>query len=72
MIIGHPKSGKSELAQSISNLTGAVHIQMGDIIDRYIDRDSKQCEKLGVSMKQEGRGIDDQLMVTLLAKRLQA
>jgi len=45
---------------------------MDEIIDRYIERDSKQCEKLGTSMKQEGRGIDDQLMVTLLAKRLQA
>jgi adenylate kinase family enzyme len=45
---------------------------MDEIIDRYIERDSKQCEKLGASMKQEGRGIDDQLMVTLLAKRLQA
>lgn len=57
--LGLPKSGKTELAQRLSALTGAVHLQMGDIIDRYIERDSKQCEKLGVSMKQEGRGIDD-------------
>lgn len=72
LVLGLPKSGKSDLCQRISNLTGAVHLQMDEIIDRYIERDSKQCEKLGASMKQEGRGIDDQLMVTLLAKRLQA
>ena len=40
-IIGLPKSGKSDLSQRISKLTGAVHLQMGEIIDRYIERDSK-------------------------------
>jgi hypothetical protein len=41
VILGLPKSGKSDLAGRISELTGAVHLQMGDIIDRYIERDSK-------------------------------
>ena len=45
---------------------------MDEIIQKYIENDSSQCEKLRVSMKQEGRGIDDVTMVTLLAKRLKS
>lgn len=41
IVLGLPKSGKSELCTRISNCTGAVHLQMGEIIDRYIQRDSK-------------------------------
>lgn len=51
VVLGLPKSGKSDLCSRVSKLTGAVHLQMDEIIDRYIERDSKQCEKLGVSMK---------------------
>lgn len=71
-VIGLPKSGKSTLCQQIAKCTGAVHLQMDEIIQRYIDNDCNQCEKLRVYMKQEGRGIDDVLMVTLLARRLKA
>ena len=71
-VLGLPMSGKSCLCQKISELTGAVHLQMDEIIQLYIDNDSNQCEKLRQAMKQEGRGIDDIAMVTLLAKRLKA
>lgn len=69
-VLGLPKSGKSTLCARISELTGAVHLQMDQILEKFIDADSAQCERLRASMKSEGRGIDDQLMVTLLAKRL--
>lgn len=71
-VIGLPKSGKSCLCDKISKQTGAVHLQMDEIIQRYIENDSSQCDKLRNNMKNEGRGIDDVLMVTLLAKRLKA
>jgi adenylate kinase family enzyme len=45
---------------------------MDEIIQRYIENDSSQCEKLRLNMKQEGRGIDDVLMVILLAKRIRS
>jgi adenylate kinase family enzyme len=71
-VIGLPKSGKSSLCEQLAKCTGAVHLQMDEIIQKYIENDSSQCEKLRVNMKQEGRGIDDVTMVTLLAKRLKA
>lgn len=41
LVLGLPKSGKSTLCQRIAAHTGAVHLQMDEIIDRYIERDSK-------------------------------
>jgi len=41
LVLGLPKSGKSTLCQRIAEHTGAVHLQMDEIIDRYIERDSK-------------------------------
>lgn len=41
LVLGLPKSGKSTLCERISEHTGAVHLQMGEIIERYIERDSK-------------------------------
>jgi predicted GTPase len=63
VVLGLPKSGKSTLCNRISEDTGAVHLQMDEIIEQYIGRDCAQCERLRKGMKQEGRGIDDQLMV---------
>jgi hypothetical protein len=45
---------------------------MHEIIERFVENDSNTCERLRILMKEDGRGIDDQLMVSLLAKRLQA
>jgi adenylate kinase family enzyme len=45
---------------------------MHEIIERFVENDSNTCERLRSLMKEDGRGIDDQLMVSLLAKRLQA
>lgn len=70
-LLGLMKSGKTELAQSLSQSTKCVHLNMDDIIQQYIDLDSCQCEKLRKFMKQEGRGIDDNFMIQLLAKRTQ-
>ena len=39
-VLGLPKSGKSELCSRISALTGAVHLQMDQILEKFIDADS--------------------------------
>lgn len=71
MVLGLPKSGKSTLAKKISEETGAVHLQIQDIIDKYVDLDCVMSDKLRKSMKKEGRGIEDQQLVRLIVKRLQ-
>jgi predicted AAA+ superfamily ATPase len=58
-ILGPIKSGKTELAKTLASKTGAIHLSMDEIVQKYIDQDSVQCETLRKYMKQEGRGIDD-------------
>ena len=57
MVIGLPKSGKSELCKTISNLTGAVHLKMSKIIEHFIEnsRDSLQSDELRKLIKYEGK-----------------
>lgn len=38
-VLGMSKSGKSTLAEWLSAQTGAVHIQLGDVIQEYVERD---------------------------------
>lgn len=71
-ILGLAKSGKTELAKSLAESTGAIHLNMDQIVQQYIDQDSAQCEKLRKYMKKEGRGVDDQFMISLLCKRTQS
>lgn len=41
LVLGLPKSGKSVLCSRIASQTGAVHVQMQELIERYIERDSR-------------------------------
>ena len=68
-VLGLPKSGKTTLCEKICASTGAVHLQMADIIQQFIEMDSVQCERLRKEMKKEGRPCEDQILVSLLAKR---
>ena len=71
-VLGLQRSGKSTLCKRISQMTGAIHLQLDEIIQKYIDADSVMCEKLRTHMKKEGRQIDDQTLIQLLVKRCQA
>lgn len=71
-ILGLPLSGKSTLAAKIAEDTGAIHIQLADVLEEVVERDSVQGQKIRQQLKDEGRGLDDQLLVALLAKRLKA
>jgi adenylate kinase family enzyme len=71
-VIGFPKSGKSTLCQKIQERTGAVHLQINEVIESFVDQDSFQCAKLREKMKQDGRVIDDSTIITLILKRIQA
>lgn len=71
-ILGLPMSGKSTLAAEIAKDTGAVHIQLAEVIEAAVERDSVQGEKIRQQLKAEGRGLDDSLLIGILAKRLKA
>jgi len=71
VVLGLPKSGKSTLATEICEQTGAIHLEIAGIIERYVDHDCAAAEKLRTNLKKEGRGIEDQSLVRLIVKRLQ-
>lgn len=70
-VLGLPRSGKSTLCAKIAELTGAVHLQMGEIIEASLEADAVQGDRLRACLKRDGRGVDDQLLIALLTKRLQ-
>lgn len=45
---------------------------MGEVIEAAVERDSVQGEKIRKQLKAEGRGLDDSLLIGILAKRLKA
>ena len=59
VVLGLPKSGKSELCKTLSNKIGVVHLQIQEIIEDYIERESSFCQKIKSLMKSKGREIDD-------------
>ena len=59
VVLGLPKSGKSDLCQALSQRTGAVHLQIEDIIEMFIERDSNESDKLRQRAKQYGKELDD-------------
>ena len=63
-------SGKTELCKKISDATGAVHIQMEELIESFVDRDSSFSAKIANKLKKEGRDLDDLLLVQLIQKRV--
>lgn len=70
IVQGLPKSGKTELCKRLSASTGAVHLQMEEIIESFVDRDSSFAAKVCKKLKQEGRDLDDLLLVQLIQKRV--
>ena len=70
-MIGLPKSGKSTLCKLLSEKIGVVHLKMNKIIQQFMAQDSAQGEHLRKQMKAEGRQLEDDMMVSLLIKRVQ-
>ena len=66
IVQGLPKSGKSELCQRISATTGAVHLQMEELIESFVDKDSSFADKVADKLKIQGRDLDDLLLVQLI------
>ena len=58
-----PATGKSELCQKISSVTGAVHLQLEDIIEDQVERDSSFSKKLRERIKVQGKEVDDLYMI---------
>ena len=63
---GLPKCGKSQLCQRIEAITGAVHLQMEEIIESFVDKDSSFADKVSYKLKDQGRDLDDLLLVQLI------
>jgi adenylate kinase family enzyme len=71
-ILGLPKSGKTELCQRIQACTGAVHLNMEQIIEEQIHRDAIFAKNLRDSTMFAGQAFDDEALIKLLHRRLQA
>lgn len=59
VVLGLPKSGKSELCQTLSDKIGVIHLKIEDVIEDYVGRESSFCKKISDLMKGKGREIDD-------------
>jgi hypothetical protein len=70
-ILGLPKSGKTELCKHIQESTGAVHLNMEEIIESQIHRDSIYATQLRGQTMFAGQAFDDDALVKLLHRRLQ-
>lgn len=70
VVQGLPKSGKTDLCKRLSEVTGAVHLQMEELIENFVDRDSSFAAKVCKKLKTEGRDLDDLLLVQLIQKRV--
>lgn len=53
-VIGLPKSGKTVLCERIAAKTGAVHLNMEEIIESYIRRDAIYAYNLRVRTMMQG------------------
>jgi len=71
VVQGLPKSGKTELCKRISTITGAVHLNMEELIESFVDRDSSFAAKVCEKLKKLGRDLDDLLLVQLIQKRVE-
>lgn len=69
IVQGLPKSGKTTLCKRLSEITGAVHLQMESLIEGFVDRDSSFAKKVADKLRMQGRDIDDLMMVQLIQKR---
>ena len=65
-VIGLPATGKSELCKKISEITGAVHLQLETMIEDMVERDSTFCQKIQKRLKGLGKEIDDLFMIQVI------
>ncbi len=71
IVHGLPKSGKSTLCQAISKNTGAVHLEMENLIEDFCDRDSSFAQRVSEKLRFQGRDLDDLILVQLIQKRVE-
>ena len=70
-VLGLPKSGKSDLCKMLSQKIGVVHLKMTHVIQSFMDQDSAQGDQLRKHLKYEGRQLEDDMLVSLIIKRVQ-
>ena len=54
------------MCQKIQEVTGAVHLQIEELIESFVDRDSSFAEKVSEKVRKLGRDIDDLMLVQLI------
>ena len=64
-----PKSGKTSLAESLSQSTGMVHLKLNEIIEWFIDRDCVFSKTLAEQVRGKGKELDDLVLIDLLKRR---
>ena len=70
-VVGLPKSGKTTLCERICATTGAVHLQMEELIEQFVDRDSSFADRVADKLRKQGRDLDDLMIVQLIQKRVE-
>lgn len=70
-VLGLPKSGKSTVCKMLVDRVGVVHLKMSKVIQGFMNQDSVQGEQLRKHMKVDGRQLEDDMLVSLLLKRVQ-
>lgn len=66
VVQGLPKSGKSTICKKIAEVTGAVHLEMEDLIEGFVDRDSSFAERIADKLRNQGRDLDDLSLIQLI------
>lgn len=69
-VLGLPKTGKSTLCKKLAERIGCVHLQMSKIIKSFMEGDSVESNTLRRTMLDDGRQLGDDLLVSLLHKRI--
>lgn len=62
-VLGLPKSGKSDLCQTLAQRTGVVHLQFESMIEDFVKRESSFGHRLVEMMMAKGREIDDLFLI---------
>lgn len=70
-VLGLPKSGKSDLCAQISKLTGAVHLKMEEVIEKFMDRDCDFAIRLRERTKSSGLDLLKDQLVKLFKRRIE-
>ena len=70
-VLGLPKSGKSTVCKMLVDRVGVVHLKMSKVIQGFMNQDSVQGEQLRKHMKVDGRQLEDDMLISLLLKRVQ-